>query len=172
MPMRCWAVSAWLALAPLLAVADGSPDAPALRAEAAGPGKTRLVFGSGPAVVVTRDKGVPPAARASGVELLGRLGERVVIVADRYRSRLNTGGGQCGAGEERFLRVIRLAPAPAKETYRTKLASCWDDIELRQEGGGVQWAPASGELRIDWLQGPALRLHIDADGSVKELKPA
>lgn len=172
MRMHCW-VSALLLL-PAAVLADGDPGA-GVQASAAGPGRTKLVFnaGRGPVLVVTRDSVVPAAARPEQAQLLGTLGDTVAIVADSYRSRLNQGSGQCGAGEERFLRVVRLVPRPAKETYRTKLASCWNDIELQTESG-VQWSPASGELQIRWLLGPVptLRLQIDADGSVKELKPA
>src|SRR3954471_17183360 len=115
--------------------AAAQADGGTVQAAAAGPGKTRLSFARTPSrpasLVVSRDAVVPAAAQPQAAAIVGRVGDDVVIVTDDYRSRLNLGGGQCGAGEERFLRVIRLAPKPAQETYRVKLASCWDDIELQ-----------------------------------------
>lgn len=179
MRMRCWA--SLLALLPAMAFAGGEPDT-GVRAESAGAGKTRLVFngGRGPVLVVARDAAVPAQARPAGVQVVATVGEQVLVLADSYPSRLNQGQGPCGAGEERFLRVVRLAPAPARQTWQVKLASCTQDIELQGEfaQGGIAWLPETSELRIQWLSGPtrqapeSRRLHVDRDGRVKELKPA
>ncbi len=179
MQMRCWA--SLLALLPALALAGGEPDT-GVRAEAAGPGKTKLVFngGRGPVLVVARDGAVPAQARPAAVVVVASLGDQVLVLADSYPSRLNQGQGPCGAGEERFLRVVRLTPAPVRQTWQLKLASCTQEIELQGEfaQGGIAWSPETSELRIQWLSGPtqqapeSRRLHIDRDGRVKDLKPA
>ena len=179
MRMRCW-VSAWLLL-PAAVLASGEPDT-GVRAEAAGAGKTRLVFngGRGPALVVTRDAVVPPQAQPQRVDVVATVGTDVLVLVDHYPSRLNRGQGPCGAGEESFLRVVRVSPPPARQTWVTKLASCTQDIELQGEyaRGGIGWSPETSVLQIQWLSGPAQqapetqRLQIGRDGRVKAIKPA
>ena len=132
-----------------------------------------------------RSKNVPawttgPHAPVSGVALLAVLDATTVVLVDRYPSRLNGGQGECGAGEESFVRIVRLRPAPARKLWQVKLASCWQDIEADGEYGdqGLHWSADTRELQIRWLQGPALkgpetrRLRLDASGAVKELTPA
>lgn len=182
MPTLFWAKALVLALAAATSL-PAAPDAAFVQAEAAGPGRTRLSFATQPRAVltVTRDRRVPPAAPPEAVQLVGRVGDTVVLVVDRYRSRLNLGQGQCGAGQEQFLRVVRLRPLPAKETFRLKLDSCWDSIERDSEFGqdGLSWSPDDARLQLRWLFGPtrhleaeARTLHITPDGQVKDIKPA
>lgn len=169
MPTRCWAAASLLALLllPALAAADGLPG---VRGVAAGPGKTRLLLDGGMALVVARDAVVPAQAAPAGVEVLARVGAGVLVLVDRYPSRLNRGQGACGAGEESFLRVLRVLPPPATQTYVTKLASCHQNIELRSE---PVWDTATALLTLDWLAGPTQqapetrRLLIAPDGSVQ-----
>lgn len=168
MPTRCWAAASLLALLlPALAAADGTP---AVRGLAAGPGKTRLLLDGGAALVVARDAVVPPQAAPAGVEVLARVGAGVLVLVDRYPSRLNRGQAACGAGEESFLRVLRVLPPPARQTYVTKLASCHQNVELRNDPA---WDAATSTLTLDWLAGPTQqapemrRLQIAPDGSVQ-----
>lgn len=174
MPTRSWA-SALVAAVALAAAAAAVADGIAVRASPAGPGRTRLELSQPRAatLVVTRDEVVPANARPAGVSMVAAVGDAVAIVVDRYPSRLNLGAGACGAGEERFLRVLRLAPKPARETWRVKLASCWQNVEPKDDG--VHWDSASGELRVDWLAGPkdqspeTGRWHVGDDGAVQAL---
>lgn len=169
------------------AAEGGAPmPAPAVQVQAqwAAPGRTRLSFAAGTAapttLVVERDAQVPPQAHPGRVQVLATLGATAVVLVDDYPSRLSGGQGECGAGRERFLRVVRIAPGPATLTYSTKLASCWKDIELDPEFGarGLQWSAASAELRIEWFSGPTAgkpesrTLRIAPDGSVEVVKGA
>jgi len=177
-----WASLLLAAAGPLWA--DAGSELPRVDAEMAAPGRTRLVVrpAVGPArnVVVARDRDVPAGARADAVAVLGAVGGTVLVVVETYPSRLNGGGGACGAGEERFLRVLRLQPPPAKATYSRKLASCWKELTLDPEApdGGLSWSAAAGELLIQWFSGPdgggpqKLLLRVGSDGRVLEVKPA
>lgn len=172
--MRSWASALALVLC-----AQACAEGLSVQATPAAPGRTRLQAGSA-SLVVTRDDQVPPAAAPAGAQVVASIGRTVLVVVDRYPSRLNRGAGECGAGEERFLRVIRLVPAPAHETYKLKLASCWTDLMPDDEFGdhGLQWTAATGELRIEWVAGPdsgtkqSLVLQIAPDGQVRTTKPA
>jgi hypothetical protein len=178
MPTRGWAASALaLLLAGGTALASGGA---AVTAATAGAGKTRLTLtdGAGHAaqVVVSRDARVPPQAAPRPPQRLGDVDGGAVLLLDRYPSKLS-GGGACGAGEEVFLRVVRLAPA--RQTFALKLASCWDELELQSEfgSGGLSWQPQTRELQIEWLSGPGggpekRRLRIDREGRVETVKPA
>jgi hypothetical protein len=179
MRMRCWVSAALLACG--AAIASGGPAAP-VQADLAAPGRTRLTLadaeGRAVRLLVSRDKRVPQAAAPGRPTRVGDVGGTAVIVVDTYPSRLSGGAGQCGAGEEQFLRVVRIAPAPARQTLQLKLASCWDDLELQAEqgAGGLTWKPESGELTIAWLRGPkggpeTRRLRIARDGKVETLAP-
>jgi len=180
-----WASLLWLvSLAWAPAQADAVPPAlPKVQAELAAPGRTRLritfAAQAPQSLVVARDAQVPAQAEADRVDVVAALDTGVVVLVETYPSRLNGGAGQCGAGEERFLRVVSTAP-PAHQTYSRKLASCWRDTLLDTEFGdeGLRWSPASRELRIEWLSGPtggkpeSLTLRVAPDGRVKEVKPA
>ena len=188
MPTRCWAARAALAFALAVALAAGAalasgPGAAGVAAASAGAGRTRLSFGDAAGhaeqVVVERDERVPPQAHPRKPLRIGDVDGNAVVLVDRYPSKMS-GGGECGAGEERFLRVVRLRPAPARQTFVLKLASCWDDIELQAEFGnaGLSWQPGTHELQIEWLLGPdggrpeKRRLRIERDGRVETVKPA
>ena len=77
----------------------------------------------------------------------------------------------CQAGEERFLRVIEIASKRPTETYRVKLESCRDNIELASPG--LKWSPETKSLNIHWLSAPGQigksedrTLTIGTDGKV------
>jgi hypothetical protein len=101
-----------------------------------------------------RDAQVPPRAPVLEAQLLAAT-DRWLLVRDSYPSRLNQGQGACGAGEEVFLRVLRLQPP--KQTLQLKLASCWQNLELDPSapGEGVAWDAARQTLQVRWLSGPA-----------------
>lgn len=159
---------------PASAMAPGA----SLHARTLRDGRTRFEITDGSRTRVTldlaRSDAVPKAAPVSAARVIATLAG-AVIVTDAYLSRLHPGGGQCGAGEESLIRVLRLAPAA--ERWREILASCWQDVELDSEapGAGVEWLPASGELRLRWRQGPAgkgaevTRLHVSPTGEVRVL---
>jgi hypothetical protein len=179
MRMRCWVSAALLACT--AAAASGGPAAP-VQADQAAPGRTRLTLadaeGRAVTLLVSRDKRVPQAAAPGRPTRVGDVAGTAVIVVDTYPSRLSGGAGQCGAGEEQFLRVVRLTPAPVRQTFQLKLASCWDELELKAEAGqgGLTWKPEAGELTIEWLSGPKggpekRRLRIARDGKVETLAP-
>jgi hypothetical protein len=172
----CWAASVAtlvLALAPSAPVrGDGMPGAPQLKAEHGADGRSRLRFSTGGELAGVTDPDIP-ARSLPRLKVLGTVGDSTALVMESYRSRANAGGGQCGAGEERWLRVISLRPAP-KEAYRVKLDSCWQNVELDHEFGerGLEWNAEQAILRIAWLSGPAngaperRELRIAADGNV------
>jgi hypothetical protein len=84
------------------------------------------------------------------VQVLAEVGSSLAVI-DTYLSRPG-GASYCQAGEERFLRILRLDDAGPQVTLRLKLASCWQDIELTD--AGVEWSPADSTLRVHWLFGP------------------
>jgi len=88
------------------------------------------------------------------VQVVAEIGSSLVIV-DTYLSRPG-GGSYCQAGQERFLRILRLDDGVPQETVRLKLASCWQNIELADPG--LQWSPNDSTLRISWLFGPTTKL--------------
>jgi hypothetical protein len=85
------------------------------------------------------------------VEKIAEKRGAALIFVDTYRSRAG-GMSYCQAGEERFLRVFSIAQAPPRETYRVKLESCRQNIELASPG--VEWVAESSTLNIHWLLGP------------------
>jgi len=97
---------------------------------------------------------VTPAATPSNVQLVAEVTGTTLVVVDTYPS-LPGGLAYCQAGEERFLRVIALAPAGPEEMLRIKLASCRQNIELTDPG--VEWLESSSTLRVHWLLGPSSR---------------
>jgi hypothetical protein len=118
-------------------------------------GRTRLELRRGSAgaavVMIARDATVEPAAEPSGIDVIGEVPGVAVAVADRYPS---TPGGLyfCQAGDERFLRVLSLAGAPA-QTMSLKVASCRDNLELSEPG--LEWVAATSMLSVHWLTGPS-----------------
>jgi hypothetical protein len=98
-----------------------------------------------------------------------------VVVVDTYPSAAG-GMSLCQAGEERFLRVIALAAPRPAETYRAKVASCRDNVELGS--AGIEWRPDSATVRVHWLSGPGGRgvaetraVRIGPDGRVRTVPP-
>jgi hypothetical protein len=62
-----------------------------------------------------------------------------LVVVDTWLSRAG-GGSYCHAGQERFLRVLRLEHDVADVTLNLKLVSCWQAIELADIGvNGRPW---------------------------------
>lgn len=180
MPTLFWA--SLLLLACSSAFSGAEPEL-SVRGELAAPGQTRLSFSAGAQtplrLLVSRDEHVPAQAKPGKVQVLGVVNGAVAVLIDSYPSSL-VPLSNCGAGRERFLRVVRMLPAPAKETLRLKLESCRENIDLDREadGGGIRWLPETSELRLAWSAGPvsklgpeSRRLQISPDGSVKELKP-
>ncbi len=135
-------------------------------------GKTKLEIrtpeGARYSLRVERDATVSSGIAPSGLELVGEIRGRAIIFIDTYPS-LPGGLSYCQAGEERFLRVISIARKPAVETFRVKVESCLQNIELASPG--AEWFPESSKLVIHWLQGPEgtqkpaeLTLGIRTDG--------
>jgi hypothetical protein len=154
----------WVRLLALLACAGtAAADADSSRsakghAEAASRSAPRthlLIQGEGGVryrVRVTRDAAVSPDARPSQVRVLGESKGVAIVVMDSYPSRRG-GMSYCQAGQERFLRIISVARPAPRETFRIKVESCRDNIELSDPA--VEWLPESRSVRIHWLSGPA-----------------
>jgi hypothetical protein len=88
------------------------------------------------------------------VQVLAEM-DASVIVVDTYLSRPG-GGSYCQAGQERFLRILRLDEDVAQATLSVKLASCWQEIELSDPG--VEWSAVDSTLHIQWLFGPTNKM--------------
>lgn len=139
-------------------------------------GRTVLDIRSGGAshvLAVARDTTVASNAAPMGATVVGEIAGKVVVVADNYPS-VAGGMSYCGAGVERFLRVLSIAPTPPVETYRLKLASCRENIELASDS--ILWQSDSAALRVHWLAGPnathatqVMMLQIGNDGRVSAL---
>ena len=119
---------------------------------------------------VTRDATVSRKARAKVVDIVGEIDASAIILIDTYPS-IPGGMSYCQAGEERFLRVFTIAKKP-RETFRLKLESCRDNLELASPG--IEWSPESSTLKIHWLQGPGQKgtpedrvFRIARDGKVE-----
>lgn len=100
---------------------------------------------------VKRDSTVASAVPPRDLAVLGQLTNKIIILTDAYPS-ISGGMSYCRAGEEKFLRVIRLSATSAVEKYRTKLESCRQNLELATPG--VEWQSSAGTLTIHWLSGP------------------
>ena len=115
------------------------------------PLEVRSPSGTSYSVWVTRDASIPAGAAPDNIEFIADIGQRTIVFIDSYPS--NPGGmSYCQAGQERFLRVASIARKLAVETFRVKVESCRDNIELASSG--IEWLPESATLRIHWLQGP------------------
>lgn len=122
------------------------------------------------AVTVGVDATVVSSTRPVTARVVGEVPGTALVITDAHASRPG-GMGLCQSGTERFLRVLQTGQGPVRETYRVKLESCREDIELASPG--LDWQAATGTLRIDWLQGPSVKagaetrvLHIGANGGV------
>jgi hypothetical protein len=142
---------------------------------AAKSGKTQFdvssAGGASHRLLVERDSTVSPKAAPSAVKIIGQVNPSVLILVDSYPS-IPGGMSMCQAGEERFLRVLSIATKPAQETFRLKLESCRENIELASPG--LEWRAESSTLAIKWLFGPGTKgkpeertLKIAADGKVQ-----
>ena len=127
--------------------------------------------GASHVLTVDRDATVASSAAPTRATVVGEIAGQVVVVVDSYRS-IAGGMSYCGAGVERFLRVLSIAVVPPVETYRLKLASCRDNIELAVDS--MAWQPDSAALRVHWLNGPNARhraqvttLRIARDGQTR-----
>jgi hypothetical protein len=172
-----FSISLFLAVLGCVATAEASGTSPragtsTVAAPAEQGSKRELVVRSASGtqyrVQVMRDDTVNPAAQPSEVQLIGESKDVALVVVDSYPSRPG-GLSYCQAGKERFLRIISVAQKPPRETFRVKLESCRDNIELASPG--IEWLPSSTAVRINWLLGPAKKgqpetrtLRIDREG--------
>jgi hypothetical protein len=95
-------------------------------------------------------------------ERLAIVGGRILLLATTYASQTGSGGpqAQCAAGEEAFVRAIRLGPRPT-QTARITTMSCWTSVEL----AGPRWDAARRRLVFDGAEAayvvtPAGRLNL------------
>jgi hypothetical protein len=118
-------------------------------------GKTQLAVrtrsGKHYSLLVSRDSTVSASATPGKVKLVGEINQSTIIITDSYPS-IPGAMSFCQAGEETFLRVISLAARTPKETFKLKLESCRDSLEL--ESNGLEWLPQTATLRVHWLTGP------------------
>lgn len=68
-----------------------------------------------------------------------------LLFTTAVRSRNNDGGGQCGAGAEVELHVLRTVPTPARIIASVPLASCLGNIEPLSDGSDPPWSALSVE---------------------------
>jgi hypothetical protein len=108
-------------------------------------------------LLLERDATVAPHAPVLNLRMIAESGV-VVVLADSYASKPG-GASYCQAGVEQFLRVI----AGGKETFRIKLQSCLENLELGAQG--VTWDAANSMVRIDWL-GKSASFRVDGTGKV------
>lgn len=147
-----------LCLLPVVALADAKANfgnQATVTAHAGAGGKTWLEFRSkeGPSggLHVMRDDSVSANAAPYRLEVVGNLGNSVVVLIDSYHS-VPGGLSYCQSGEESFLRVLSFANKKPVETFRLKLESCRNTITL--DSPGVEWLAQSYSIRINWLNGP------------------
>jgi hypothetical protein len=116
-------------------VDNGHPDATRQIVEVSTPSGKTIRVPVGGDDYVRRDAGVH-------VEVLSEVDSSLVVI-DTYLSRPG-GGSYCQAGQERFLRVLRLVHDVADVTLNLKLVSCWQAIELAD--AGVEWSTTDSSL--------------------------
>ena len=139
-------------------------------------GRTALTVqsaGSSHTVTVDRDATVASSAAPTAATVAGEIAGQVIVIVDNYPS-IAGGMSYCGAGVERFLRVLSIAATPPVETYRLKLASCRENVELASDS--IVWQPESAALRVHWLNGPngkhksqVMTLRIARDGKTRAI---
>jgi hypothetical protein len=100
---------------------------------------------------VDRDATVAEGVNPTSVKLVAEIPGSALILVDTYPSHPGA-MSYCQAGEEAFLRVVAISGKRPVETYRTKLESCADNIELATPG--LKWTPESRTLDIHWLSAP------------------
>ena len=84
------------------------------------------------------------AGSLDGVELVGGLPGRVLILSIDYLSRPGAPEGYCGSGVETILRVVALRPRP-HETFRQLVASCFRNIDP----GQIVWDEGAANLTVE-----------------------
>jgi hypothetical protein len=105
------------------------------------------------------DANVDPKTANATVELVASAWSKTLLIQDTYASRPGP-LSMCQAGQESFLRVIRLAPL--EEVLSLKLASCRDNIELGSPG--LEWHADTATLKIHWLSDVN---HLVQEGSLQ-----
>ncbi|MGD0571133.1 MAG: hypothetical protein ABSA78_22265 [Candidatus Sulfotelmatobacter sp.] len=120
---------------------------------------------------VARDATVAEGQAPVSLKLVAEIPGSVLILVDTYPS-IPGGMSYCQAGEESFLRVLSISGKRPNETYRTKLESCRDNLELASPG--LEWLPETRTLEIHWLSAPGKvgkpedrALKIGADGKTQ-----
>ena len=93
--------------------------------------------------VLPADGGIYPGS-LSDAEVLGTIGDRVLVLSVTYDSRPNGGAHQCGAGTETILRVVSFSGSP-RQTFEQLVDSCW----LTIEEGDVAWDPSAHTLSVE-----------------------
>ena len=112
------------------------------------------------------DEGIFPRS-LQGVQLVGGLPGRVVILSVDYASRPGNPMGACGAGTETVLRVLALRPR-LRQTFHQRVDSCWRTIEA----GGIGWDGPTSTLTIersvfsDPVDHSRISYRISPDGAV------
>ena len=131
----------------------------------------KLSSGNRYVVPAERDGTVLKNSKPEEIKIVGEVKHAAVVLIDTYPS-IPRGMSNCQAGEESFLRVVSLVKKTPVETFRTKLESCRDNIEL--DSPGLAWSAESATLVIHWLQGPTSpggpetrTLVIDAAGKTR-----
>lgn len=102
-------------------------------------------------VHVERDATVAAGQAPVSLKLVAEIPDSMLILIDSYQS-IPGGMSYCQAGEESFLRVLSISGKRPVETYRTKLESCRDNLELASPG--LEWSPETKTLDIHWLSAP------------------
>jgi hypothetical protein len=143
-----------------LLTSSAARDRTVLTVQKQGGGKTRLS--------VERDGNIANNIEPSSLKIVAEIPNSALILVDAYPS-IPGGMSYCQAGQETFLRVISISGKRPVETYRTKLESCRDDVELGSPG--LRWSPDTRTLHIHWLTAPdkvgqpeSRTLKISADG--------
>jgi hypothetical protein len=125
----------------LTATADAAQTLFTVPRPSGGPSRLRL----------NRDASVAPGQPPVSLKLIAEIPGSLLILIDTYPS-IPGGMSYCQAGEESFLRVLSISHKRPIETYRTKLESCRDNIELASPG--VEWLAQMKTLNIHWLSAP------------------
>jgi hypothetical protein len=117
------------------------------------------------------DANVDPNTASATVELVASAWSKTLLIQDTYASRPGP-LSMCQAGQESFLRVVRLAPL--EEVLSLKLASCRDNIELASPG--LEWHADTATLKIHWLSDvnhivQERSLQIGRDGTIVSSPP-
>jgi hypothetical protein len=117
---------------------------------------------------VERDATVAMDEAPVSLKLVGEIPGSVLILVDAYAS-IPGAMSYCQAGRESFLRVLSVSGKRPIETYRTKLESCRENLELASPG--MEWIPETRTLKVHWLSAPGKPgkpedrfLKIGADG--------